>query len=92
MARKKKPEAVEVITEPQVVRGSHLTVTTYPDGRVDTEWDWEQLAQDIDRAIKEYGNNQTITKIDNEVAPVPKISSRRSSTVKSRKKKENNSV
>lgn len=92
MARKKKTEPVEVITEPQVVRGSHLTVTTYPDGRVDTEWDWEQLAEDIDRAIREYGNNQTSTKIDHEVEPVSKVSSRRSSTVKSRKKKENNSV
>ena len=92
MARKKKTESVEIITEPQVVRGSHLTVITYPDGRVDTEWDWKQLAEDIDRAIREYGNNQTSTKIDHEIDSVSKVSSRGSSTVKGRKKKENNSV
>jgi hypothetical protein len=44
MATKKK--RVEV-TEAVVVKGSHLTVTTYPDGRTELEWDDEALLNDV---------------------------------------------
>lgn len=33
--------------KPAVVTGSHLTVTTWPDGRVNLEWDWDALTREI---------------------------------------------
>ena len=43
--------------KPKVVKGSHLTVTTHPDGRVELEWDDEALARDVAEAIKGYESN-----------------------------------
>jgi hypothetical protein len=37
--------------EPKVVKGSHLTVTTYPDGRTELEWDDEALMRDVRAAL-----------------------------------------
>ena len=37
--------------EPKVVKGSHLTVTTYPDGRTELEWDDEALMRDVRKAL-----------------------------------------
>lgn len=48
MARNKKTEDVKV------VKGSHLTVTTYPDGRTELEWDDEALTRDVQEAIASY--------------------------------------
>ena len=48
MATKKKKTEV---TEAVVVKGSHLTVTTYPDGRTELEWDDEALERDVREAI-----------------------------------------
>lgn len=31
----------------KVVKGSHLTVTTYPDGKVNLEWDWNALTKEV---------------------------------------------
>lgn len=90
MTRKKKTEP-EVITESIVVKGSHLTVTHYPNGSVDTEWDWDKLAADINQAIKEHESSK-IRKSDadqtNTVAP---ISAKRDTSSK-RKKKETKNV
>lgn len=36
--------------KPVVTRGSHLTITTYPNGRVEMEWDWDALAAEISAA------------------------------------------
>ena len=44
MATKKKTAEV---TEAVVVKGSHLTVTTYPDGRTELEWDDDALLRDV---------------------------------------------
>ena len=44
MATKKKRAEV---TEAVVVKGSHLTVTTYPDGKTTLEWDDEALLRDV---------------------------------------------
>jgi hypothetical protein len=44
MATKKK---TTVVTEAVVVKGSHLTVTTYPDGKTTLEWDDEALLNDV---------------------------------------------
>lgn len=45
-------EKLESITK--VVKGSHLTVTTYPNGRTELEWDDEALTRDVKEAILEY--------------------------------------
>lgn len=37
--------------EPTVVKGSHLTVKTYLDGRTELEWDDEALMRDVQEAI-----------------------------------------
>jgi hypothetical protein len=39
------------MTEPKVVKGSHLTVTTYPDGHTELVWDDEALLRDVRLAI-----------------------------------------
>ena len=48
MATKKKRAEV---TEAVVVKGSHLTVTTYLDGRTELEWDDEALLRDVREAL-----------------------------------------
>ena len=48
MATKKKRAEV---TEAVIVKGSHLTVTTYPDGRTELEWDDEALLRDVREAL-----------------------------------------
>ena len=45
MARKKNQ-----LAEPTVVKGSHLTVTTHPDGRTELEWDWDRLVNEVREA------------------------------------------
>jgi hypothetical protein len=46
--RKKKTSEV---TEAVVVKGNHLTVTTYPDGRTELEWDDEALLAEVREAL-----------------------------------------
>jgi len=48
MATKKKRAEV---TEAVVVKGSHLTVTTYPDGHTKLEWDDDALLRDVREAL-----------------------------------------
>lgn len=52
MATRKKK--TEVVAEPTVVKGNHLTVTTFPDGRTELEWDDEALAKEVREAIEAY--------------------------------------
>ena len=40
-----------VVKEPTVVKGNHLTVTTYPDGRTELEWDDKALLKEVQEAI-----------------------------------------
>ena len=47
MATRKKKIVEENIKETTVVKGSHLTVTTHPDGRTELEWDDEALLHDV---------------------------------------------
>lgn len=51
MATRKKKSDVVDIQEPVVVKGSHLTVTTYPDGSTKLEWDDKALEQEVREAI-----------------------------------------
>jgi hypothetical protein len=47
MATRKKKEN----TEPTVVKGNHLTVTTFPDGKTVLEWDDEALLKEVREAL-----------------------------------------
>ena len=50
--KSKKKMAEDKIKEyPIVEKGSHLTVTTYEDGRTELEWDDEALMRDVRDAI-----------------------------------------
>ena len=49
MARKK-IQLAEVNSLPIVTKGSHLTVTTYPDGKTELEWDWDALVNEVREA------------------------------------------
>jgi hypothetical protein len=54
--RKKKTDVImsadlAEMVEPKVVKGSHLTVTTHPDGRTELVWDDEALLRDVREAI-----------------------------------------
>lgn len=53
MARKKKVEN-QITDAVTVVKGSHLTVTTYPDGKTVLEWDDDALMRDVQNALTEY--------------------------------------
>ena len=39
------------IVLPKAEKGSHLTVTTYPDGRTELQWDDDALLRDVREAI-----------------------------------------
>jgi hypothetical protein len=43
--------------DPTVVVGSHLTVTTFSDGRTVLEWDDAALLKDVQTALTEYENS-----------------------------------
>jgi hypothetical protein len=49
MARKKN-QLQEVNSLPTVTKGSHLTVTTFPDGRSELKWDWDALVKEVREA------------------------------------------
>jgi hypothetical protein len=43
---------------PTVVKGSHLTVTTFSDGKTVLEWDDEALLREVKEAIEAYELSQ----------------------------------
>jgi len=56
--RKKKIES----QEPTVVKGNHLTVTTFPDGKTVLEWDDEALLKEVREALNSVEVPKTKTK------------------------------
>jgi YD repeat-containing protein len=50
-SRKKQIAELKAKDEPKTIVGTHLTVTTHPDGRVELEWDDEQLLKEVREAI-----------------------------------------
>lgn len=65
--RKKKIEISEVSDLPVVVKGTHLTVTTYKDGTTELEWDDEQLLKEVRAAIASVEKPKTKTKRNKKV-------------------------
>ena len=56
--RKKKTES----KESTVVKGNHLTVTTFPDGKTMLEWDEEALLKEVREALNSVEVPKTKTK------------------------------
>jgi hypothetical protein len=50
-----------ILPETKVVKGSHLTVTTHPDGKTTLEWDDEALLRDVREAILKAESNIPVT-------------------------------
>ena len=51
MATRKKIQLEEVSSLPDSIHvGSHLTVSTYSDGRTELEWDWDALVKEVREA------------------------------------------
>ena len=46
MARTKN-QLQEVSSLPDIVKGSHLTVITYHNGKTELEWDWDALVNEV---------------------------------------------
>lgn len=42
------------MSKPKVVKGDHLTVTTFPSGEIKLEWDWDALSREIAAAMQSY--------------------------------------
>jgi uncharacterized protein YqgV (UPF0045/DUF77 family) len=61
MATRKKKVEDQITDAVTVVKGSHLTVTTYPDGKTKLEWDDEALLRDVQKALTEYENSVKVT-------------------------------
>ena len=59
--------------KPKVVKGNHLTVTTWPDGRTTLEWDDEALLAEVRTAIAVYEAKQKKPSIRAKMARVLKI-------------------
>ena len=57
MATRKKKEVTSEVW-PKVTKGSHLTVTTYENGKTELEWDDEALTKDVNEAIISYELSQ----------------------------------
>ena len=51
------------MTEPKVVKGSHLTVTTYPDGHTELLWDDEALMRDVRNALLKAESTLPVTDV-----------------------------
>lgn len=44
-------------TEPEIIKGKHLTVTKYPNGKTTLKWDDEALLKDVREALTAYENS-----------------------------------
>jgi hypothetical protein len=61
MATRKKKIEDQITDAVTVVKGSHLTVTTYPDGKTKLEWDDAALLKDVQKALTDYENSVKVT-------------------------------
>lgn len=57
----KKKKAKEVW--PKVVVGSHLTVTTYENGKTELVWDDAALTRDVQKALTDYENSVKVNTV-----------------------------
>ena len=81
---RKKIQLAEVNSLPDIVKGSHLTVITYPNGKTELEWDWEALLSEVRNAILKAESTIPVT---TEVKPVKKKAAPKAKTVEEPKTK-----
>jgi hypothetical protein len=72
-------KAKKIASEPKVVKGSHLTVTTHPDGSTELEWDDEALLRDVRAAILKA---ESIMPVSTTVEPAKKKAAPKKATAK----------
>lgn len=68
-------ELNQELNYPKVVKGSHLTVTKYEDGRTELEWDDEALMRDVAEAIAAYESQPAAGKIARKTKVAHKVKS-----------------
>ena len=61
------------LPKPRVVKGNHLTVTTWPDGHTTLEWDDEALLAEVRTAIAVYEAKQKKPNIRAKMARVIRL-------------------
>lgn len=71
-ARKKPSKIKQSDLNPVIVKGSHLTVTTWADGRTELKWDDEALLRDVQAATLKFESNIPAAKITAKKKPVAK--------------------
>lgn len=71
--RKKKIELQEVNDLPSIVKGSHLTVTTYSDGHTELEWDDDALLGEVRQAI----DNRAVRSVQSDIKSATSSSRRK---------------
>jgi len=59
--KKVKVDTNSVSLEPTIVVGTHLTVTTWPDGRTELKWDDEALLKEVQNAILKFESNVPVS-------------------------------
>ena len=69
--RKKKTDVImsadiAVMLKPKIVKGTHLTVTTFPNGKTMLEWDDEALLKEVREALKSVEVPKTKRKLTKE--------------------------
>ena len=76
--------------EPEVIVGSHLTVTKYPNGRTELVWDDEALTRDVLEALASIEKTATKPKKSKKVVEVveekPKKAPAKKTTAKKKTK------
>lgn len=73
---------------PKIVKGSHLTVTTYENGRTELEWDDEALLRDVRAAILKAESTMPATKKKPAVKAKAVVQKKKAAAMKAKPKKE----
>ena len=47
LPKEKKTKSTKVDSWPKIEQGTHLTITTYEDGRTELVWDWDALVNEV---------------------------------------------
>jgi len=68
----KKIKLAEVNSLPTVIKGSHLTVTTHPDGKTSLEWDDEALMRDVREALASVEESKILNSVEVSVQVIEK--------------------
>ena len=57
LPKEKKTKSKNVDSWPKIEKGTHLTITTYENGRTELVWDWDALVSEVRSAILKAESN-----------------------------------